>query len=112
MKKTGNRIKTVRCLLNFMWFRQIISAGNVRRQVLKLLSGVPAADEVNDQASGNGLLPGVLLPVKENQFPLLLFKIKMGLSRPGGRQKVNSLCIETAPPFCYAVLLNAERVFR
>ena len=66
MKKTGNRIKTVRCLLTFMWFRQIISAGNVRRQILKLLSGAPAADEVNDQASGNGLLPGVLLPVKEN----------------------------------------------
>ena len=61
MKKTGNRIKTVRCLLIFMWFRQIISAGNVRRQILKLLSGAPAADEVNDQAFGNGLLPGVLL---------------------------------------------------
>ena len=30
----------------------------------------------------------------------------MGLSRPGGRQKVNSLCIETAPPFCYAVFIR------
>lgn len=74
MKKTGNRIKTVRCLLTFMWFRQIISAGNVRRQILKLLSGAPAADEVNDQAFGNGLLPGVLLPVKENHFLCYFFR--------------------------------------
>ena len=84
MKKTGNRIKTVRCLLTFMWFRQIISAGNVRRQILKLLSGAPAADEVNDQASGNGLLPGVLLPVKENPFPLLLFQIRICRETPPG----------------------------
>ena len=82
MKKTGNRIKTVRCLLTFMWFRQIISAGNVRRQILKLLSGAPAADEVNDQAFGNGLLPGVLLPVKENPFPLLLFQIRICRETP------------------------------
>ena len=84
MKKTGNRIKTVRCLLTFMWFRQIISAGNVRRQILKLLSGAPAADEVNDQAFGNGLLPGVLLPVKENPFPLLLFQIRICRETPPG----------------------------
>ena len=84
MKKTGNRIKTVRCLLTFMWVRQIISAGNVRRQILKLLSGAPAADEVNDQASGNGLLPGVLLPVKENPFPLLLFQIRICRETPPG----------------------------
>ena len=84
MKKTGNRIKTVRCLLTFMWFRQIISAGNVWRQILKLLSGVPAADEVNDQAFGNGLLPGVLLPVKENPFPLLLFQIRICRETPPG----------------------------
>ena len=84
MKKTGNRIKTVRCLLTFMWFRQIIFAGNVRRQILKLLSGAPAADEVNDQASGNGLLPGVLLPVKENPFPLLLFQIRICRETPPG----------------------------
>ena len=84
MKKTENRIKTVLCLLTFMWFRQIISAGNVWRQILKLLSGVPAADEVNDQASGNGLLPGVLLPVKENPFPLLLFQIRICRETPPG----------------------------
>ena len=65
MKKTGNRIKTVRCLLTFMWFRQIISAGNVRRQILKLL-------------------PGVLLPVKENPFPLLLFQIRICRETPPG----------------------------
>ena len=73
MKKTENRIKTVLCLLTFMWFRQIISAGNVRRQILKLLSGVPVADEVNDQASGNGLLPGVLLPVKRKSISFVTF---------------------------------------
>ena len=59
MKKTGNRIKTVRCLLTFMWFRQIISAGNVRRQILKLLSGAPAADEVNDISANQKRRPRV-----------------------------------------------------
>ena len=32
------------------------------------------ADEVNDQASGNGLLPGVLLPVKKIHFLCYFFR--------------------------------------
>ena len=85
MKKTGNRIKTVRCLLTFMWFRQIISAGNVRRQILKLsFQDALLLIEVNDQASGNGLSSRRSLPVKENPFPLLLFQIRICRETPPG----------------------------
>ena len=100
MKKTENRIKTVLCLLTFMWFRQIISAGNVWRQILKLLSGVPAADEVNDQASGNGLLPGVLLPVKENPFPLLLFQVVCCIDRKSRILGVSNFVYRSGSLWC------------
>ena len=65
------------------WLPQYTKFANSERKV-KLLSGAPAADEVNDQAFGNGLLPGVLLPVKENPFPLLLFQIRICRETPPG----------------------------
>ena len=51
---------------------------------MKLLSGAPAADEVNDQASGNGLLPGVLFACKRKSISFVTFQIRICRETPPG----------------------------